>query len=876
MVFLLYFFILFKSFNCYDIYNIDYLKILDEYEDFKAELRLDYEDCIKDIEKLRSDDKKSILRKNTKIVSSMGKGMDDIGDELECRKSNANTEYIFIKYYLDHYNDEKQYPLYNLTKYIERNYSFFGLCIPKNCEGLINDLRINKTIKAITKNETYFSYIEELRRKLKIYLPSDIKHYKLDDSIFWFFIAILGLKTIVGIYAKIKYPKGYSYHGFDLYLKRPENIGNINANEEEENEKDKLIEEGLINKDGLKNEEKNLGGDYNPIYDFEPFYPLYLRFIKYIDIFNNFFIFSRKRDRYYNEKGISIICSLKAVILYAHIYSEAIRVFIKMPNTSVFNYKFYNSFGLSFYKFTINSLNFWVILEAATFSFKLIKYIKKNFYLKRKNITNKKEKNIFIIKYCLKFLCFYIPKIISFIFVFIFFYYLFEHYLDYYTTKVKYKYIFENHIKRRECNNYDNFFKNIAYAFIPFVNYKVYNLEKYRERCYPFTYIYSNMFFSSIIFMALIIVIYYFENKIVDIIITIFSFLNIIVNYIIFFNIDNKFKYISIIRIEDNKNNSTINNISNKGPIFKYNETEAYTFFSHFTGEGYSIFYPHIFFSLFYLGCLLGLCFFYYNEYLINLKNKNKNKKKEEINITTYEISNTEKKRLSQISLSSFNSSESILDHHNIYEDDIFYKPMIFCQYLIIKLKFITDTVKITLLIIIFIIGAFICSINFILIIYYQSDKDKDNRNYFFDFDVKSTFHPFKLLYFSEKIIHNFLFVSFVCILLVLPKKYSFSKIMRSNAFLIIGRSGLFGTCLYQAMIYMLYCIFQIEIEIGNLMIFYIVLGLYIMIVSFSIFGNIIIELPFRIFFKNILKRDEKEEIKILLINMKNIEQMNK
>ena len=47
------------------------------------------------------------------------------------------------------------------------------------------------------------------------------------------------------------------------------------------------------------------------------------------------------------------------------------------------------------------------------------------------------------------------------------------------------------------------------------------------------------------------------------------------------------------------------------------------------------------------------------------------------------------------------------------------------------------------------------------------------------------------------------------------------------------------------------------------------------MIVIFSAIGTIIIELPFRIIIKNILKKDEKEESRIMLINMKNMEQMN-
>jgi hypothetical protein len=51
------------------------------------------------------------------------------------------------------------------------------------------------------------------------------------------------------------------------------------------------------------------------------------------------------------------------------------------------------------------------------------------------------------------------------------------------------------------------------------------------------------------------------------------------------------------------------------------------------------------------------------------------------------------------------------------------------------------------------------------------------------------------------------------------------------------------------------------------------VIGLYIIFLFLSIFGTILIELPFRILFKNLLKSEENEESRIMLINMRNSEQ---
>ena len=830
IVLLIHFLILFNHFksNLIDIEEI--LNAIENFENIDPK-------CYNETAKIKNFDE-IYFKKNTKLINSIGKGMDDIGDELECRKSNVNEDYVFIKYPLNFSlnNETEKSPIYNLSKYLERIYSFVGICIPKNCNDLINKI----------KNETFFnnSILDNLTKiGLNITLPSEVEDSKGINAFIILIIIFFIIKILVGIISKFKYQKGYSYHGFDLYLKH-----NINADEETLKESDNYISEKLINKSGINNnDEKILGGEYNPTYDFEPFYPMYFRLIKFLDIFNNFYILSRKRDRYYNENNINIISSLKAVILFGHIYSKAVRVFIKMPNTSVFNFKFYNSLGLSFYKLAINFLNFWVILEAATFSFKLMKFIKKNFYLKRKNITTKKEKNLFIFKLCLKYICFYIPKIITFTFIFIFFYCLFKFYANNYWQKTKYLYIYKAHIKTRKCYNK----KNLLYAFIPFVNYKSYKLTEYSKNCFPFTYVYSNMFFSSILFLFFIVVIFYFENKIVDILLTVFAISNIIINYIIFFFKDNKF------RIKDD-------NSDNK---------EYYTFFSHYSGENYSIFYPHVYFSLYYIGCLLGFCFYYYSEHIRNQRNKMKKKEGEDISFTfikdySESISNDELNRISSSSSQTPNSNSN-QEQDNI-EDNILYKPMIFCFIFITNLKLIKDRTKVILILIICTLALIFSLITYFIFKYYHRDKDDS----FYDFDISSKVHLLKLLYFFEKIIHNFLFIIFVCLVLVLPKKNYFSKIMRSNIFLIISRSGFFIVCIYQSLIYMLYCLFQIEIEIGNLMIFYITLGLYIMIVCFSAIGTIIVEFPFRIIVKNFLKKVEKEESKTMLINMKAMEQM--
>ena len=836
-IILISFLILFKAFNS-DFFNIDFNKIINVlfniHKTLLSKKNTEYWSCFQELENFFI--KPALyFQRNPQLLPSLGKGIDDIGNELECLESNLDQDYILLKYNFTSEN----FSFIDLATYLDRSYSFMGFCLPRNCSGLVD------TIKNYS-NE--ISGLKDLVKDFKFYHLTDIKNNNLFDCIFWISVSIIALKLVISIYSKIKFPKGYSYHGFNLYLKMPDELINtINAVGEEKKEKvkkkDNLISENIENNnDSIKSEDINLKGGYNPKYDFEPFYPMYFRLIKYLDIFNNFSIFVKKRNRYYNETHINLLCPIKALILYYHIYNETIRLLIRLPNPTIFSYKFYGSYGLFIYKRSINSFVFWIILESATFSFKLMKFIHKNISKKK----NKKNKNAYIFKQSLKFLIFYIPKIIIYSFVFIFFYYLAGKYTCNFTSKMIYHYTYSTQMKSRLCNKGKNIFEDLSYAFLPFMKYNT-NTD-YLKMCYPFTYLYSNMLFSSLVFMLLLNIIFYTKNKIFDIIIFILVLLNLIINYILFFIKSNKFY------------SQTNNEDENK------EKKEVYTFFYHYSGETYSILYPYIFFSFYFLGCLLGLCFYYYSEYLIMKKNKLKNSQQN--NNNNYRIvKDSLSKENNSFSISVYSQSNTIKSKTN--KVNLFYQPMEFCSTFIIKLKTMKVWIKILLLCICIILSIFLGLINNILISHYQSGK----KNKGFEFTINSKFHPFKLIYFFEKILNVILFLFTICLILVLPKDYLIIRFMKSYAFLPISRSGLFATCVYQSLLYIFYSLFQLEIQIGFLMIFYIVIGLYIIFLSLSIFGTILIELPFRILFKNLLKSDDNKQSRKMLIKMRNLDQ---
>ena len=830
--------ILFSSFNGFNIYNMNKEKILTTFLQLhhylnRSSYRSYYQMCYSESFKLFKRDS-NYLKTNPRLLSSIGKGMDDMGNELECLETNLNLNYTFLKY---NFKDENEtFQFYDLAVYLNRTYSFLGICFPKNCSKII------LKVKNLTDNDV--PGIDELKENLKFYYPKSKDSY-LFEGLFWTFIFFIVIKISVGIYSSNKFSKGYYYHGYNLYLKMPDNVIE-DEEKEKEKEKEKLISETLLNQNDLiKNNENVLKGEYNPIYDFEPFYPMYFRMIKYLDLFNNISIFFKKRNRYYNENDISILCSIKAFVLFFVIFNETVRVLIVLPNPSVFNYKFYKNLGLSIYKYGTNAYIFWAILESATFSFKLMKFIHKNISKNKKF----KNKSALVLKQCLKFLCFYIPKIIIYIFIYVFFYYLSEKYTCKFSSKTIYYYTYTTEIQTKKCNKVDNFFKEFIYAIIPFLNYKYNHSEiytYYQEVCFPFTYLCSNMFFSSLFFMLILIFISYIKNKILDIILFLIAILNLIINYVFYFIKDNKF------------NDHTQEN--------EDEDEEIYRFFNHYSGEVYSIFYPHIFFSFYFFGCLLGFCLYYYSQYSILQKNNYKNN---QMNTKNYKVvkenGGDENNPSGRISIVSQNTNNR---NSNLNEENISYIPMGFCYTFIIKLKKMKIWIKILLINIFILLSAFLCTINNILILYYTNKGDDIENN--FDFKVDSKFHPFKLLFFFEKIFNVFLFIITICFLLVLPKDYLLIRIMNSHVFLSISRAGLFTICLHESFIYISYSLFQLEIHIGFFMVSYIVLGLYILIIFLSVLGTILIELPFRIIFKNLLKGDENDESRMMLIHMKN------
>ena len=408
------------------------------------------------------------------FFNANGKGIDDLGKELECLSTNLYTEYLFVHI---HTNKSIIKTDNGVTDYLNRTYASMGFCIPKECVNISYNI-------LETMNKSNISIFNEHNlTNINIYSKKDTKESSLFTFLFSFLIILLCIKIIFGIIAKFLYRNGYEYHGVKLY--KEINQDEIINEEKKESEKMNLIGQDFSNNTNKRDNsnELNLKGDYNPNYDFESYYPWGIRLIKYLDLFNNIITFIGKRNRYFNERDLTVLYSIKSIVLGYIILSEIITILIELPNTSAFNYDFYKSVTMMLYKRSTNGLTFWVVLESATFSFKLMKFVKKKLGIHGRKIISKRGQTIFLFKQLLKFLIFYIPKIIIFFVIYFIFYFLFDFYTSNFQVSMTFHYIFKNFIFSKHC------YTEILYIFFPFMNYKYELPYDYNSISFPFIYV---------------------------------------------------------------------------------------------------------------------------------------------------------------------------------------------------------------------------------------------------------------------------------------------------------------------------------------------------------------------------------------------------
>lgn len=525
-----------------------------------------YKDCSDSLKKsIPNDNIKKSLTRYPYIIDHIGKTLNDLGDEIECLNAFNQTTYViaYIKNNAFVNDDEKK-----IIKFLNITNFCVGACLPLNCEFPFQDI-LRKLMNS--------SDIEEIFKNNN---QENDKNYYLNILIF-FFIAYLIIKLIFGIIRLISCPKGYDKYAVKL-LKDKGRLPSFEFNNDEKSEND-------INKEKLIcfNEDSNIS-EYNPNFDFTSSFPFYLRIMRFFDLFNDIHFYFSRRNRYFNDNGLESLNFMKAIILYLIIFSNTFNSLLVLPSKDILNISFFNSFSINFYLLSNVSLNYWIFLEAAYTSYKLLVFIKAQMYLYYKN----KKKNFYfnLIVIYGKFIFLFIPKIITFIFCYYFFYFNVNKFRNLFQAKTTFKYITQKVIYNNNITTCHQDFTNIFTSLLIFSN----NINKFKS-CFDFTFVNFNIFVCSFCSMILLYFAFIIRQKIFE----------------IFLIIINLGLFIFLMLIVDD-------------PYIKSEGKIDYTIY-HLKGQEYTIKIFHLSLGVYNLGFIFGLLYFNYNnnKNLFTKKNKN-------------------------------------------------------------------------------------------------------------------------------------------------------------------------------------------------------------------------------------------------------------
>ena len=759
-----------------------------------------YDKCGKDINLMNNGTyKKTVITKYPFIIDHIGKALNDLGDEIECRNALFQTTYVIaeleIKDFLNDI-DKKLIDFLNITHFC------IGACLTENCKEPLKDI-LGLLKRFTNKNET------SSNNKKEAELIEEGKDIKKDSNNFIkiFFLVIfiyIGIKIFFGIFRLIYYPKGYDKHIAKI-IKDKES--SLKGNEENEDLNPRNNSESLIN----LIEESN-PNEYNPNYDFTSYYPIYLRIIKFFDFFNDIEYFSTRRNRYFNDNGLESINFSRFIVLYMHIFSNTFTSLISLPSKDILNKSLFTSGYIILYRLSMSSLNFWIILEAAYTSYKLMKFIKAQMYeYSKKNTNCFYSLNLLIIFG--KFTLLFIPKICTFLFCYYIFYYQILDFKIWLSATTTFKYITENVVNKYITCNSD--------CFSIFSNNLIFNndISKFKT-CYDFTFLYLNIFICVFVFMFLLYFSLIIQNKIFEIIF-------IIINIIIFF--------VLMIVVKDE-------NISKDN--IKYS-------FYHFKGQEYTTKIVYLSLGVYHLGFILGILCFNYDNYKNNW-NKNINNKNSIDDLGTLIKDNEEEENNNKANQknNNFNSNSR---RSSIKNFNLPYYPLSFLNSVLNCLNKTNSAIR-YLLILIFVALMFVFSF-----LYRFMDKKDHVKNeyYIFEMDLNVNLKNYFLF---EKHALIILFFIINVIMITLPKVGIYKSLVKFKLNTAASRAGCTITCLYFILSYFSFCGFLVKIKFNFVTFFLISIGNFLIVFIVCIMLSMIFELPIRIIVKKILRINKKKK----------------
>ena len=751
-------------------------------------------------------------------IKGSGKSLNDFGNEYICDyKVRRNVSYLTLHFFLgtDNYTSDKE-------EFFGQDYFYIGLCLPRKCMNATQYLIQNLKVLNIC-HEVGLSNFKLYTNEEVINLSDRLSNFY---SVFiLIYILLIGLKFLVGIWRVIFLNKGYEgYLQSELEEKEIQRINtmmstssfntinevrNISDNTPDEktpersnrtrsSEKIAIDYSSSYNSDineSIISEDENL---YNPFEDKVKNFPLLMKILKWLDLFDNIKVLSTNSNKYYNSKNIKSLYIIRFFLMLMFIIHQMMYTQIYLPTKNFYNVEFYSHNAFILVKFCINASIFWITLDAVFFGYKLMSYLKKEIKLSRN----------FEISYLtfLKFLLLILPKFFLFLFAFILLH-LYSNRLTFELCKINN--VFSNYLyyndtiqqmsySLRNNNNPSDFFKH----FIPFrLNYIdfienitivrndkpkpnedfITDVSRY-EIPSPFltnTDLFVNICFNEFYLIILILIITYISYKIKN---QIFDYAVLIINAILYI----------------------LPAITSLNPYKGNIEDKHYTLI-YVLGQNYSEKYTHYFINFFYFGFLLGVMKFYLEHNRYNMKKKK-----------------------------------------NIFTQ--IYLPFQFCQKLITFVKGINICIKRTIL---------LCCLFFLLLISSSFNLAEGNKfSYDKDMDFVNLKGIVKFLFFYEKNLSGIFFFLFLLIYICIPKHSKLMQIAESTTFIIMERISFSFLISFSYLIYAQFCVFIISIQMSYSNLFFNAVGMFFIAFIFSLLNTALLELPIRQLIKHYMNRN--------------------
>ena len=718
-----------------------------------------------------------------------GKRYGEVGDRDSCVRNNVT--YIFFVHNIsgsiakikekhesletidvDVHNKNIMKLFFNITKYV------IGFCIYYKCiEVFENFLRLNSDklgeffdshlgeIKIFYDNDFKQLYPKFSYYNASIIYPPKKKLFEIEFQAIKYNIIIFLCISLLCTVIKV----------FFFFANNNETIikpkkSNFNDSEEEDEEIEE--EDEIINKNQISIFGDELGKEKINFYSSNEKQNIY-KFLYIFDIFNNIRNFFLYKNNYFDGSCIEIIGFIRMItiigIIFGNNFIIGITSFIQID---IFNFIMFKSLKFIFVKLTFFNNIIWIILDGVIFGFKLLSYLK-NY---RRNDKLPKKINI----YCfLKFLILLIPNVLTFLFTY-FIFYIFatniqdDIYFDYYMTTL---------------NDYKCYRE-------PFMIFNPFNFYKNDFNCFSFVYIFINEFYCILIILIITYVSTKINRKSFDIIISCIILMQLFTVQI-----------------------TVSSKIDNSLPIT----------FDMLKGENHMENQLHLFLSIFYLGFLIGISFFYYHN------------------------------PLTSISLSSHKEYYPYVLMKNIVEFinniEIKYNLMIcsICSILLLFIAFIPQFFK-------------DC---FGLLKENKCIKDKDGNTK--DIDVNTMLDRIKYIIFYEKSVYALFFSILLLDLKILSEKTFISSAFQNGFIISFEKLRVIFFCSIEFLLNYCYTIFIFNYLFTYKNLVYITFGLFLIIYIINFLIYVLFIMPLIKFGKAIKQFNIKKNLKRLNLSQETI-----